>query len=33
MEKQNNQNSSYINFINSLNEILVDYNINQLNCS
>ncbi len=33
MERQNQENSAYINFINDLNEILTDYNISQLNCS
>ena len=33
MEKQNQENSAYINFINDLNEILTDYNISELNCS
>lgn len=33
MEKQNHENSAYVNFIQNLNEILVNYDINQLNCS
>jgi len=33
MEKQNQENSAYVNFIQNLNDILVDFNINQLNCS
>lgn len=33
MERQNQENSAYINFINDLNEILTDYDISQLNCS
>ena len=33
MESQNNENSAYVNFVQSLNEILVNYNISQLNCS
>ncbi len=33
MDKQNQENSAYTNFINDLNEILTNYNINQLNCS
>ena len=33
MENQNQENSAYMNFINSLNEILTDYDISQLNCS
>lgn len=31
--KDNKENSAYISFVQSLNEILVNYNINQLNCS
>ena len=33
MERQNQENNNYANFINSLNEILTDFNISQLNCS
>jgi len=33
MENQNNENTAYVNFINDLNEILLNFNINQLNCS
>lgn len=33
MDKQYQENSAYTNFINDLNEILTNYNINQLNCS
>jgi len=33
MKNQNQENSAYVNFIHNLNEILVNYNINQLNCS
>lgn len=33
MENQNQENSNYANFINSLNEILTNYDISQLNCS
>ncbi len=33
MESQNQENSNYVNFINSLNEILNNYDISQLNCS
>jgi hypothetical protein len=33
MEKQNNENTAYANFINDLNEILLKFNINELNCS
>lgn len=33
MENQNSENTAYVNFINDLNEILLNFNINQLNCS
>lgn len=33
MENHQNENAAYMNFIDNLNEILVNYNINQLNCS
>ncbi|GMN05241.1 hypothetical protein MTsPCn5_06290 [Croceitalea sp. MTPC5] len=33
MKNQNQENSAYVNFIQNLNEILVNYNISQLNCS
>jgi len=33
MEKQNQENNAYVNFIQDLNEILGDFNINKLNCS
>lgn len=33
MENNNQQNSAYVNFIQNLNDILVDYDINQLNYS
>ncbi len=33
MDKQNQENSAYTNFIKNLNEILTNYNINQLSCS
>jgi len=33
MENQNNESTAYANFISKLNEILVDYNISQMNCS
>lgn len=33
MDDQNQDNTAYVNFIKDLNEILVNININQLNCS
>ena len=33
MENRNQENSSYVNFINNLNEILGNYNINELSRS
>jgi len=33
MANKNQENSSYVNFINSLNEILGNYNINELSRS
>lgn len=31
MNKQNSENTAYLNFIQSLNQMLTDFNINQLN--
>ncbi len=33
MANQNPDNAAYLNFIEDLNEILIDYNINKLNFS
>ena len=33
MENRNQENSSYVNFINNLNDILGNYNINELSRS
>lgn len=33
MANQNHDNTAYLNFIEDLNEILMDFNINRLNCS
>lgn len=33
MERQNSENTAYMNFVHNLNEILVNFNITQLNCS
>lgn len=33
MDKQNNDNVAYMNFVQNLNEILNNYNISLLNCS
>ncbi len=33
MSNKNQENSAYVNFINNLNEILGNYNINELNRS
>lgn len=33
MENQNPENTAYVSFIQDLNEILLNFNINQLNCS
>jgi hypothetical protein len=33
MANKNQENSAYVNFINNLNEILGDYNINELSRS
>jgi len=33
MAEQNNDNTAYLDFIQSLNEILMDFNINRLSCS
>ncbi len=33
MANQNQDNTAYLNFIEDLNEILMDYNIHKLSCS
>ncbi len=33
MESQNNENTAYVDFVQNLNRILNNYDINQLNCS
>lgn len=33
MAEQNNDNTAYLDFIQSLNEILMDFNISRLSCS
>ncbi len=33
MANQNQDNTAYLNFIEDLNEILLDYNIHKLSCS
>jgi hypothetical protein len=33
MAEQNNDNTAYLDFIQDLNEILMDFNINRLSCS
>lgn len=33
MANQNQDNTAYLNFIEDLNEILMDFNIHKLNCS
>ncbi len=33
MAEKSNDNTAYLDFIQSLNEILMDYNINRLSCS